>query len=151
MEIVDGINYLPEIKELILEYSKFLNRDLSFQSLEEELKDLGKKYTGKNGYILALLLDGKVIGCVAYHKLTDSRCEMKRLYVKPETRGLKAGEQLVQKIISVAKENGFAEMVLDTIEPLKAAIHLYKKMGFTECEPYYDNPMNDVIYMKRKL
>ncbi len=43
MEIVNGINYLPEIKELIIEYTKFLNRDLSFQSLEEELKDLEKK------------------------------------------------------------------------------------------------------------
>ncbi len=42
-------------------------------------------------------------------------------------------------------------MVLDTIEPLKAAIHLYKKFGFKECEPYYNNPMNDVIYMKKIL
>lgn len=31
-------------------------------------------------------------------------------------------------------------MVLDTIEPLKAAIALYKKHGFTECEAYYHNP-----------
>ena len=151
MEIVNGINYLSEIKELILEYSKFLNRDLSFQSLEAELQDLGKKYSGNEGSSLVLLVDGKVMGCVAYHKLTDTRCEMKRLYVKPEIRGLKAGEKLVEKIISVAKENGFSEMVLDTIEPLQAAIHLYKKMGFEECEPYYDNPMSDVIYMKRKL
>ena len=42
-------------------------------------------------------------------------------------------------------------MVLDTIEPLKAAIHLYKKFGFIECEPYYNNPMDDVIYMMKKL
>ena len=151
MEIVNGIDYLPEIKELIIEYSKFLNRDLSFQSLEEELNDLGKKFSGNNGYCLALLINGKVMGCVAYHKLTDTRCEMKRLYVKPETRGLKAGEKLIEKIISVAKENGFKEMVLDTIEPLKAAIHIYQKAGFEECEPYYNNPMSDVIYMKKVL
>ena len=42
-------------------------------------------------------------------------------------------------------------MVLDTITPLQAAVHLYKKMGFEECEAYYDNPMDDVIYMKRPL
>ena len=42
-------------------------------------------------------------------------------------------------------------MVLDTIEPLKAAIALYKKHGFTECEAYYHNPMADVIYMKKNL
>lgn len=42
-------------------------------------------------------------------------------------------------------------IVLDTIELLQAAIHLYKKHGFVECEPYYYNPMNDVIYMSKEL
>ena len=42
-------------------------------------------------------------------------------------------------------------MVLDTIEPLKAAISLYNKHGFEECEPYYHNPMDDVIYMQNQL
>jgi len=28
---------------------------------------------------------------------------------------------------------------------------LYKKHGFVECEPYYHNPMDDVIYMSREL
>ena len=41
--------------------------------------------------------------------------------------------------------------VLDTITPLQSAIHLYKKFGFEGCEPYYDNPMNDVIYMRKEL
>ena len=76
---------------------------------------------------------------------------MKRLYVSPACRGMKLGEQLVETITDHAKKAGYQEMVLDTIQPLKAAIHLYQKMGFIECEPYYDNPMNDVIYMKKKL
>lgn len=50
-----------------------------------------------------------------------------------------------------AKASGYTEMVLDTIEPLQTAIHLYKKYGFIECEPYYHNPMDDVIYMRRAL
>ena len=47
--------------------------------------------------------------------------------------------------------SGYKEMVLDTIEPLQAAILLYKKHGFVECEPYYHNPMDDVIYMSKEL
>ena len=42
-------------------------------------------------------------------------------------------------------------MFLDTITPLENAARLYKKYGFKETEPYYDNPMEDVIYMKLKL
>lgn len=76
---------------------------------------------------------------------------MKKLYVKPETRGMHLGGLLVKEIIERARQAGYKEMVLDTIIPLKAAIGLYKKNGFEECEPYYDNPMDDVIYKMKKL
>jgi ribosomal protein S18 acetylase RimI-like enzyme len=92
-----------------------------------------------------------VIGMVAYHRHNSERCEMKRLYVKPQARGMHVGELLVKEIIEHAKQSGYKEMVLDTIVPLKAAIGLYKKNGFKECKPYYKNPMADVIYMMKEL
>ena len=45
MQIVDGKNYLKEIKGLIIEYSKRLGRDLSFQNIDDELQDPAHKYT----------------------------------------------------------------------------------------------------------
>ena len=50
-----------------------------------------------------------------------------------------------------AKASGYREMVLGTTEPLHAVIHLYKNHGFVECGPYYHNPMDDVIYMSKRL
>ena len=76
---------------------------------------------------------------------------MKRLYVKKEYRHLKIGQKLVEEIIALAKKDGYQEMVLDTIKPLTNAINLYKKMGFKEIKPYYNNPLPDVIYMKLSL
>ncbi len=152
MNIVDGSNYVEEVKELIIEYTKRLGRDLSFQSIDDELKDPLKKYSNKEGRLLVATDDNnKVMGMVAFHKYSDTVCEMKRLFVKPEYRGMKIGERLIDAIINSAKEAGYKEMVLDTIRPLKSAIYLYKKHGFIECEPYYDNPMDDVIYMKKEL
>lgn len=152
MKIVDGKDYIDQVKEKIIEYTKRLNRDLSFQNLEEELKDPAKKYTAPEGELLVAVDDNDhVVGMVAYHRHTKERCEMKRLYVSPDCRGMKLGEQLVQAITEHAKKAGYQEMVLDTIQPLQNAIHLYQKMGFTECEAYYDNPMSDVIYMKKIL
>lgn len=152
MEIVDGSNHLDEVKELIKEYLSFLNRDLAFQNIDEELVNLGAKYAGSNGKIIIAIDDNKqVIGCVAYHKHNDKRCEMKRLYVKPTYRKMKIGKILVQRIIELAKEDGYEEMVLDTIKPLESAINLYKKFGFREIDAYYNNPLDDVIYMKLVL
>ena len=152
MRIVSGEGYTKEITELIGEYNKSLGRDLSFQGFDEEIKDLAVKYSYPEGRLLcAVNDDGTVIGCVAYHRHDDRRCEMKRLFVKPRYRELHAGRQLIEAIIELAKSDGFEEMVLDTITPLQSAIHLYKKFGFEGCEPYYDNPMSDVVYMRKKL
>ena len=152
MKIVSGDGYTKEITELIGEYNKALGRDLSFQGFDEEIKDLAVKYSYPEGRLLcALNDDGTVIGCVAYHRHTNKRCEMKRLFVKPQYRELHAGRQLITAILEAAKNDGFEEMVLDTITPLQSAIHLYKKFGFEECAAYYDNPMNDVVYMRKEL
>ncbi len=150
--IMDGEPYLDQIKTLIAEYAKSLDRDLSFQGLNEELADLSAKYLPPNGRILAAVTEeSSVIGCVAYRRHDSERCEMKRLYVRPEYRRRHAGKKLVEGIIRLARSDGFSEMVLDTIKPLESAVRLYKKYGFKETEPYYDNPMEDVIYMKLKL
>ena len=151
MQIVDGLDYIEEVKELIIEYINFLNRDLSFQNINSELNSLKTKYSYPNGKIITAIVDDKVVGCVAFYKHSSKRCEMKRLYVKKEYRNLKIGNTLVENIISLAKKDGYREMVLDTIKPLTSAINLYKKFGFQEIKPYYSNPMPDVIYMKLDL
>ena len=151
IEIIDGASHLDEVKRLVIEYTKFLGRDLSFQHVDDELNDLSAKYTPPEGRLLCAQVDGKIIGCVAYHKHTDNRCEMKRLFVREGYREHHAGNKLVEAIINSAREDGFKEIVLDTITPLQSAIRLYKKFGFVECEPYYDNPMSDVLYFIKEL
>ena len=37
MEICNGVDYLDQVKELIIEYTKRLGRDLFFQNIDEEL------------------------------------------------------------------------------------------------------------------
>lgn len=151
MQIVDGTAYPDEVKKLIKEYYHRLGRDLSFQNIEAELDDPAVRYSPPQGELLVALENDEVLGMVAYHRLTSKRCEMKRLYLTPNARGRHLGERLVETIIDHAKASGYEEMVLDTIKPLKAAVSLYRKYGFEECEAYYDNPMEDVVYMRKKL
>ena len=152
MKITDGTPYIDDIRQLITDYNKALGLDLSFQDIETELADLPAKYSPPDGRLYCALADnGEVIGCIAYHRHSDDRCEMKRLFVRPEFRELHAGRQLIEKLLEAAKADGYSEMVLDTITPLQSAIHLYKKYGFEECGTYYNNPMDDVVYMKKKL
>ena len=152
MKIINGEMHIEEIEQLLKDYLTELGRDLSFQNVAAEFYNLKSKYLPPNGRLLCAQTDnGEIVGCVAYHKHNDQRCEMKRLYVKPDFRKNNAGLLLVDEIINLARQDGYSEMVLDTIEPLQSAIRLYKKVGFTETEPYYDNPMDDVIYFRKQL
>jgi len=124
---------------------------LSFQNLDDELRDIAAKYCAPEGELVVAIDGNEVLGMVAYHRHSDARCEMKRMFVYPQYREKGIGAQLAGEIVQRAKLAGYTEMVLDTLVPLKPAIALYKRMGFEECEAYYHNPLPDVIYMRKSM
>ena len=147
-------NELIHIKELFNEYVSFLGENLDFQGYESELKNLPGKYAPPDG-ILYLALEGDYpAGCCALKRIgnkSEKKCEMKRLYVRPEFRGTGLGKKLAIMIIEAAEKAGYSEMYLDTLERLTEAVGLYTSLGFTQTEPYYDNPIPDAVYWKLNL
>ena len=69
--IADGRNHISEVKDLIREYSLWLGRDLSFQDIDSELLNPSVKYAPPEGELLVALDGEKVLGMVAYHRLSD--------------------------------------------------------------------------------
>jgi len=145
---------IDKVRKLFREYETHLNVDLCFQQFEAELANLPGKYAPPSGTLL-LATDGqRAVGCGALRKigsLTDRTCEMKRLYVRPEARGLEIGKRIARRLIQEAIGRGYTAMVLDTLDRLKVAIHLYESLGFVPMEPYYDNPLPGVVYLKLNL
>jgi ribosomal protein S18 acetylase RimI-like enzyme len=77
---------------------------------------------------------------------------MKRLFVRREFQRKGLGRQLVDAIVSEAKEIGYQRMRLDTLPPkMNTAIALYRSLGFCEIEPYYDNPVPGAKFMELDL
>jgi len=99
MIIENGDEYIAEAKELIMEYTDRLNRNFSFQRLNDELNSLEDKYLPPNGELIVAIEDENIFGMVAYHIHNDNTCEMKRLYIKLEARGCHLGNILVSEII----------------------------------------------------
>lgn len=145
---------IHEIRRLFREYEAYLNVDLCFQQFESELANLPGKYAPPSGTLL-LAIDGrKACGCGALRRfgpIQDRMCEMKRLYVCPEARGLGVGKQIARRLIQEGACLGYSTMVLDTIDSLGPAIHLYESLGFVRTDPYYDNPLSGVVYLKLEL
>lgn len=139
------------VRGLLVEYANSLGFDLDFQNFEEELAGLPGEYAKPTGSLLLAKHQGKAAGCVALRKLSDNICEGKRLYVKPEFRGLKIGRKLVEAIIDEARKMGYSYMRGDTLSSMKAANYLYKSLGFYKIEPYRYNPLEDAIFLELKL
>lgn len=137
---------------LFREYVRALDFDLDFQGVQEELDELPGPYAAPEGAVLLAEADGEAVGVVAVQPLeTDRICEMKRLYVKPEYRERGIGRRLAEEIVEVARRLGYQTMRLDTVASMTAARSLYRELGFEERPPYYENPLDDVIYMERSL
>jgi len=143
--------HIREIQSLFREYEHFLNVDLCFQGFEAELAGLPGRYGPPTG-ALVMALDGEhAAGCVALRKIEEDVCEMKRLYVRPGYRAKGLGRQLAQTIIEQAISLGYTLMRLDTLDTLEQAMGLYASFGFTKTPPYYDNPLEGVVYWELPL
>lgn len=79
--------------------------------------------------------------------MEGGQCELKRLYVKEKYRGKHLSDRLMEAVLKEAKAIGYETIYLDTLPFLKEAIHLYRKFGFFDCDPYNNSPMDQSIYM----
>ena len=140
------------IRELFLEYAQSLGFSLCFQSFDVELAGLPGDYAPPEGRLLLATHDGQPAGCVALHKLEPDICEMKRLYVRPQFRGIGLGRTLAERIIAEARQIGYKRLRLDTVEPMmQAAVAMYRQLGFREIAPYRENPIAGALYMELEL
>jgi ribosomal protein S18 acetylase RimI-like enzyme len=142
---------ITQAKALLLEYVKWLNQDLCFQNIHEELAHFPEKYSEPDGSFIVATENDAVVGCVGLKKLDDGICEMKRLFVTDKYKGKSIGKKLVEKIIEEAQIKNYETMRLDTLDTMTVALEIYRRQGFYEINPYYNNPYTGVIYLEKKL
>ena len=137
--------------QITKDYIRWLNMDLSFQDIDKELANFPSMYGPPNGLFLLAWYECELGGGVGLRPIEAGVCEMKRLFVYDPFKRKGVGRRLCATLIQEAVNLGYDKMRLDTLGHMKAAIRLYKNLGFKEIDPYRFNPDPTTKYMELHL
>jgi putative acetyltransferase len=172
-----GSTDLDTVRTLLREYASYLNASVGEEhiclaSYEKELESLPTPYQAPGGVILLATVQDEPGGVIALKPLSPRRaafaeeraCEMKRLWVRPQFRGLRLGRLLSEHVIEEARARGYTAIYLDTMPAtMQAANHIYTELAFVPVARYGDNPVlrsqadskdnpsPDVIFFRREI
>lgn len=99
-------------------------------------------YQQDQGKYYVVELNGELVAGGGFGSLPGAPaevCELQKMYMLPQARGLGLGQQLIQRCIADAKTMAYSQCYLETLPNMRAAQSLYQKMGFT----YIDQPMGN--------
>jgi ribosomal protein S18 acetylase RimI-like enzyme len=90
--------------------------------------------------ILFALADNQYVGIVTcFINLSTFKARpyfyIHDIAVLKEYRGLGIGRKLLEKVIEIANERDYCKVTLEVREDNEKAKHLYKSLGFKDCEP----------------
>lgn len=96
--------------------------------------------------------DGTPASCGGVKLVDAGYGEVKRMYVRPQFRGLGFGKMMLQHLADYARARGVGLLRLETGIHQREAIGLYERMGFQPIPPfgaYTDDPLS--LYYEKHL
>ena len=102
--------------------------------------------------VIVAYVDDIAVGCGAFKRHSDDVAEIKRMFVRPENRGLRIATQILSELERWAAEKDFSECVLETGFKQPEAVALYRRSGYVVIPNYgqYADVKNSLC-MKKTL
>ena len=103
-------------------------QDLSFHG---SIVEMATAFIQNGGDMrVAKAADGTLVGMGALRPIDTTRTELCKLHVHPRFQGFGYGKKLSHDLLEQAQKKSFKVVELHVTETQKAAIGLYKKLGF---------------------
>ena len=131
----------------------YLARDLNnpgLSSIHADIADPQSRYTPPLGQAWLMQCDDQWVGCGA---LASTRvaglAELKRMYVIEAFRGQGLARRMAEHLLRQAGTGGWPRVGLSTWASNRAALSLYRSLGFSPIEPFKDHPDPELLYLGR--
>jgi GNAT superfamily N-acetyltransferase len=93
------------------------------------------------GLFVVGYVDGEPVCCGGVKRLSDEACEIKKMYVVPESRGKGVARRLLHELENRARGLGYTVARLDTGPKQVGARGLYVSEGYEEVPDFNGNPV----------
>ncbi len=100
---------------------------------DKVIDELSKSFSKERSEYFVLESKGTVMGGAGIQPLTGAGseiCELQKMYIKKEVRGLGLGKALLDKCLAFARAEGFQICYLESLPELKDALRMYERAGF---------------------
>jgi putative acetyltransferase len=127
----DNVTVASIIRNSLTEYKANKPGTVFFDPTTDDLYALFDQQPGSKYFVAEV--DGNVIGGAGVFPtkgLPNGTCELVKIYLAKEARGLGIGKLLMNKCLVEAKALGYTSMYLETMPELTDAIPMYEKFGF---------------------
>lgn len=118
------------IRNTLTEFDAAVPGTVFFDPTTDALFELFQ--TPRSAYFVAEK-DGRILGgggIFPTEGLPGDTCELVKMYLVPEARGIGLGRTLIEKCLQQATEQGFSKIYLETLDELHFALKIYAKFGF---------------------
>jgi GNAT superfamily N-acetyltransferase len=125
-----------EIIDLILPIQQIeFNVPVNLEA-QPDLLDIEKFYHADGGGFWGAFADGKLVGTIGLLNIGHHAGAIRKMFVKKEFRGKEfgVGQNLLNTLLSYAREKQMTDIYLGTVGLLKAAMRFYEKNGFQNIE-----------------
>lgn len=98
---------------------------------DEQMHGLPGSYRALGGeFFVAADAAGALLGTAGVVPVAPGVFELRKMYLRPQTRGQGVGKQLLDACLSFCREKRARAVVLDTLHEMKEAVAFYERNGF---------------------
>lgn len=129
VKIVDfALEYKEYFKKLNYEW---LNKHFNVEDYDQKvLLNPEEEIIQKGGFVFFARLENDIVGTAALLRLNPMTYEIAKMAVAENAQGRQVGRKLTETAIEKARNEGAKIIILKTDNRLRAAVNLYRKLGF---------------------
>ena len=126
----DNVQLAQIIRDTLTEFKANKPGTVYYDETTDQLFELFQK--PRSIYYVALMDDEIVGGGGIYPSegLPNGTCELVKMYLLPEARGIGLGKRIIEECLAFAKENGYTQVYIESMPELENALKVYEKFGF---------------------